>query len=179
MQSLKNYFWISIIATTLLVWYFFYVAWTTEYDENANNLVYSILTSILNLILLLYLDKKEQLKTTGKKLLKFLVILFGTPLTFIFVILYCSTLKMNYVTTTYSAKPKETYQVGKFRNLFKARNTLINKNLSKNLDTIVCEVKKNGNIQKLYRLKNGQKVAFNFTELKKLSEKQQKELISY
>ena len=33
--------------------------------------------------------------------------------------------------------------------------------------------------KKLYRLKNGEKVAFNFTELKKLSEKQQKELISY
>lgn len=179
MHSLQKYFLISIFVITFLLWYFLYVSWTTDYDKNVNNLVYSILTSFFNLILIVYLNKKVQLKTRRKRILKYFIILFGTPFVFIFVILYCSTFKMNYVSSYYSTRPKESYKVEKFRNIFKARNTVINENLSNQPDTIICEVKKNGNILKLYRLKYGQKIAFKISELKKLTEKQQKELITY
>jgi hypothetical protein len=168
------------VGITVLFWYFFYKFTTTEYDENANNLAYSILTAFLNMMLLILHSNKVEIISKRDKVIKIIIFVIGTPLTLILIIFYFLTLKMNYVNSSYFNNENKSFEIVKFRNIFYARNTLILNNLSKNSDTLYGEVSKNGKKIIIYKKENSIKIYVdNFEAKKKLSKKQYKELTTF
>ncbi len=174
-----NFFWLVVTVLTFVFWYFIYKFSTTEYDENANNLAYAILSSVSTMFLLIYVKNNDKLQDQKKEIAFHFTFFLGTPIAFSYIIFYVGIFKMNYISTTISSKSNRSYKVEKFRNFFNARNTIITECYSQNPDTIVCIVKKNNSIKKLYKLKNGIETKIDLTEQKDLSKEQKNELTHY
>ncbi len=73
----------------------------------------------------------------------------------------------------------KSYSDIKKRNYFKAENYLVLDDLTTNADTIMTVVTRNGEIEKIVRLKNGQKIELNNSFLDSLTEKQRENLTEY
>ena len=76
-------------------------------------------------------------------------------------------------------KDGKSYSDIKKRNYFKAENYLIIDDLTTNPDTIMTTVTRNGEIESIVRLKDGQKIEVDKSILDELTEKQKKNLIDY
>ena len=86
---------------------------------------------------------------------------------------------MNFIYTSYSTRPNKPYQAEKYRNYFKAKNILINENLSVKPDTIVGIVLRNGTVDQIFRLKMGDTINLGHAEIEKLIKEQIRELTTY
>src|SRR5690606_23059433 len=140
---------------TFVFWFFIYKAWTTEYDTNFGFLILAFFISVFTTIGLVYLIRKDFSKNTLKTFIKYFSLLLGTPIALIGLWIYVGIFHMNFISLGYSTKPNKTYQIEKFRNYFKAQNTLVDENLSQNSDTIVGIILRDGTVDQLFRVKMG------------------------
>lgn len=178
-QTIHNILWTILVISTLTCDYFIYKSWTTEYDENVNNFVFAGLISIFTIILLIYLWRKDNPKTTFKNFIKYAVLILGTPLTLTLLIVYIKFFHMSFVSSTYSTNSGRTYKSDKYRNSFKATNILIDNNLSNSPDTFISVIDHAGHLDELYRLENGDSIIIDLSDLSHLTEQQRKELVTY
>ncbi len=178
-QRIYDILWLTLAGTTIVFGYYIYKSWTTEYDENVNALAIAVLISIFTTIVLVYLIFKDSIKNKLKTCIKYFTIFCGTPITLLFFWTYIGIFQMNFIYTSYSTRPNKPYQAEKYRNYFKAKNILINENLSVKPDTIVGIVLRNGTVDQIFRLKMGDTINLGHTEIEKLTKEQIIELTTY
>jgi hypothetical protein len=164
--------------TTIIYWYFLYNSYTLEYDENVNNFVYSFPISIITILCLIIYSKRTIIKGILHKSLFYFILIFGTPITYLLIISYFLTLKMNYENTTYSNEENSTSEVTKFKNIFEAENTLIIAYKNK-IDTIKATVTSKGKIKRIYKVNKGNEININIKTLDYIPKKKLEEITKY
>lgn len=170
--------WAVVLLTTITLWFFLYKSWTTEYDENIAFLIFAILISILTSIILYYLIVKDKVKHKTKAIIKFISMILGTPISLIFIWTYFQFFHMKYISTEYSTMPKNNYELEKFRNSFKSRNTLIDEDFAVKSDTIVSVITNNGDIEELYRIVKNGTIKLKIGEIRYLTKEKMRGLTS-
>ncbi len=152
LKALRTLAIITLIIIPFVVWSLLFRAYHAEYDENHEFLIDAFLVSLLVPVLLFIHRKIDRKKYTNIKLLKWFSILFGSPLTFVFIGFYFSVFSMNFKYLETHSTQNDNYKVIKYQNFFKTKYQLID--LSVHTDTIEITVNRNNKLLEL-KLKNG------------------------
>ena len=178
-RTLDKISWLLLCLTPILFWWEIYRASTTEYDENWAHFFLAVFVSVLTVGLLVFNRNSLQFKVRFRQVIKLTSFLLASPLTVGLIILYQMTIPMQWKWSSSHVKDGKSYSDIKKRNYFKAENYLIIDDLTTNPDTIMTTVTRNGEIESIVRLKDGQKIEVDKSILDELTEKQKKNLIDY
>jgi hypothetical protein len=175
--QIRKIAWIILALTPILFWWEIYRATTTEYDENWGHFCLAVFISFLTFGILIF--NRKDFETKLKRIIRIIAILFASPLTVALLVIYQETIPMRWKWTGSHSSDGKTYSDIKKRNYFKAENYLILNDLTPDSDTIKTVVSRNGEIEKIVRLEDGQEIELNNSILDSLTEKQRENLIEY
>lgn len=96
-QKAQNLLWLALSTTTLLFWFLIYKAGNAEYDLNIAYFFSAVLISILTLLLIIHPGRKGKLNTNTEKVFRIIFLLFGSPLTIIFLAVYMEYIHVGFV----------------------------------------------------------------------------------
>jgi transcription elongation GreA/GreB family factor len=75
--------------------------------------------------------------------------------------------------------PENNYELEKFRNSFKSRNTLIDEDFAVKPDTIVSVITNSGDIEELYRIVKNDTIKLKVGQIRYLTKEKMRGLTSY
>ena len=179
MRTFRKVAWLVLCLTPILFWIEFYRASTTQYDENWAHLFAAVFVSFLTVGILIFNRKDFESIPTQKKIVRMIALLFASPLTVGLLVLYQTTIPMQWKWSSSYVNNGKSYSEIKKRNYFKAENYLIFDDLITNSDTTITVVTRNGEIEKIVRLKNGAEIELDRSIFKRLTDQQRENLIKY
>lgn len=156
MTVVKKIVWVVVSLLPFTIWFLLYKAYNSDYDDNVGFLIQSILLSILTLALFLFLWRKDRDTFRKAKWLNAFIILFGSPLTFVFVWAYMFFIPMSWQWTQDISKKEEKYTLSKYQNFFKTRYVYYDAQTK--ADTLIITVTRNDKIQSVKTIKDGQEI---------------------
>lgn len=156
MTIFKKLIWIILALLPFGVWFLLYKAYNSEYDDNITFFIQSVLLSFLTLALLLFLRLKDRQNFKSLKSLNTFIILFGSPLTFVFAWAYVYFFSMSWEWSQDISTKEEKYSLTKYQNFFKTRYVYYDALAS--ADTLIITVTRNDNVQSVKTIKNGHEI---------------------
>lgn len=178
-QTFSKIAWIILYLTPILFWLEIYWSWTTEYDENWAHFFRATFISLLAVGLLFLTRIKDKKIINFQIITKIIIFLFSSPLTIFAIVIYSMIFSFQWKWSGSHVENGKSYSDIKKRNYFKAENYLILDNLTTNADTIKTVVSRDGEIEKIVRLKGGQEIELSNSFLNSLTDKQRKNLSEY
>lgn len=178
-RILEKIAWTILCLTPFIFWWEIYRASTTEYDENWAHFFLAVFISFSTVGILVFIRKSLLFTIKFRKIVKLTSLLLSSPLTVGLIILYQMTIPMQWKWSGSHVNDGKSYSDIKKRNYFKAENYLILDDLTEHADTIMTVVTRDGEIEKVMRLKDGQEIELDTSILNDLTEKQRKNLTEY
>ena len=178
-RRLKNIAWIIIGLAPIIFWFEIYRAWTTEYDENWGHFFLAVIVSFFTVGLLIFVRQDSSRKSALKRIIKISAIALASPVTVALIVVYHQTIPMRLEWSGGYSDNGKSYSDEKRRNFFKAENILILDNYGEQPDTIKATVKRDGELEKLVRIQNGQEIPIETNKWERLSQKQKQILLEY
>jgi hypothetical protein len=156
MTIFKRLIWIIVALLPFGVWFLLYKAYNSEYDDNITFFIQSVLLSFLTVALWFFLRVKDQQHIKKLKWLNPFVILFGSPLTFVFAWAYVYFFSLSFEWTQDISKKEEKYSLSKYQNFFKTRYVYYD--ALTNADTLLIMVTRNNNVLSIKTIKDGHEI---------------------
>ena len=156
MNVFKKIVWIIVALLPFAIWLLLYKAYNSDYDDNVTFFIQSILLSFLTVALLVFIRLKDRQNIKKLRWLNIFVILFGSPLTFVFAWAYVYFVSMSWEWTQDISTKEEKYRLTKYRNFFKTRYVYYD--ALTNADTLLITVTRNDNVQSVKTLKDGHEI---------------------
>jgi hypothetical protein len=163
MRTLKNIGWIFLLLAPFIIWIFLYCAYYAEYDKNYSYLIEAFLISLLVLLLFFILKRFDKEGYTKFKWRHLFTILFGSPLTFLFIWVFISYISMNFKWMEYNSTTDEKYSLTKYQNLFKSEYVYVDE--ERNSDTLTIVVSRNNKIISIKKNNGKIEVELNVNDL--------------
>jgi len=164
MNVFKKIIWIIVALLPFTIWFFLYKAYNSEYDDNITFFIQSVLLSVLTVALLVFLRLKDRQSIKKLKWLNTSVILFGSPLTFVFAWAYVYFISMSWEWWTQDISTKEEkYSLSKYQNFFKTRYVYYD--ALTNAVTFLITVTRNDNLQSIETIKDGHEIDTDIEQL--------------
>ncbi len=178
MKLFTKILWLIISIIPILFWYFVYKASITEYEENVIYFFLAVIISITTTICLILLRLFDTENFRKRKIIRIYSNLLGTPITVIALILYIENIQMSWKWNQHSSTEEHSYNITKRQNIFKSEYELILDKFSTNPDTIISNVKRNGDIE-IYKKINGKLSEISDEEIEKIKQKEYKKILEY
>ena len=156
MNVFKKIIWIIVALLPFVIWFLLYKVYNSEYDDNITFFIQSVLLSLLTVILLVFLRLKDPENFKKFKWLNAFVMLFGSPLSYIFAWAYMYFISMSWEWTQDISTKEEKYSLSKYQNFFKTRYVYYD--ALTNADTLLITVTRNDNVQSVKTLKDGHEI---------------------
>ncbi|WP_303917906.1 hypothetical protein [Draconibacterium sediminis] len=178
-RILLRILWILVCLSPILFWYLIYKASQSEYDDNWAFFFIAVFVSIGTVISLLTLRKLDKQNYRNRKVIRLYSNILGTPIAILFIWIYIDFIQMNYKWSSVHVNEGKSYSDHKSRNIFKADNLIVLDDLTDSPDSISSVIKRNGEIEKLFKHENGRLIEISVSEIDYLTEKQKKALLEY
>lgn len=163
MRTLKIIGWTFLLLAPFIIWTLLYRAYYAEYDENYNYLIDAFLISSLVLLLFFVLKRFDKEGYNKLKWRHLFTILFGTPLTFIFVWIFISYISMNFKWMQSHSTIEKNYSLTKYQNFFKSEYVYVDR--ERNSDTLTIVVNRNNKIISIKKNNGKAEIELNVNDL--------------
>jgi hypothetical protein len=167
MTNLKKVIWTISSILPLAIWFLLYNAWLGGdlFVETVTFTIASILLSLVTVGALLFLRHADRETFRKAKLMKAFIIVFGTPITFLFVWAYVTFIALSYRWTQDISTKDGSYRLSTYQNFFQSKYIYH----ESNSDTLVVTVSRDNHVQSVKKLKNGQEVMTNMISKRQLA----------